>query len=101
MGELESTVKTNILALYPSAELSKIDVSVQLASGLLKEKLHVSLLVEEHYTLLFETSLWRFNLLGSEGISSESSSGVSTSYSSKMPESILNMIKSKSRARGV
>lgn len=100
MDPIVTQTIADIQELYPDLPEAKIKIATRLAASFIKEKLYIDVIEEAHSDLLLEVSLWRINTMGSEGISSESSSGISTSFSG-LPETITRRLSSLKRARGV
>lgn len=61
----------------------------------LKDMLHVDELGDEHASILKELVLIKVNRDGTEGISSENNSGVSTTYLDDLPKSLRRKINAK------
>ena len=51
--------------------------------------------ISDLQAIIEQMVVYRFNLLGAEGLNSESYSGVSYNYTTDYPESILRLLKSK------
>lgn len=97
---MREEVVNDILQIYPEVSEGKVNLSVRLAEGYIKTRLNIDELDSSHKDLLLEVSLWRFNMLGSEGISSESNS-MTTSYLDNEPANIRKMINRLKRAQGI
>lgn len=65
----------------------------------LKDMLHIEELDESHASILKEMVLIRINHDGTEGIASESHSGVSTTYLDDLPKSLIRKIHAKRRLK--
>lgn len=55
--------------------------------------------VDEDEVLITKMVIWRYNTIGSEGLTAESYSGVSYSYTADYPDDIDRMLKARRKVR--
>ncbi len=87
MDAVKEQVKSIVVGLEPSAE-AKFDTLYALESAALIEYCGMSEITGKHVALLADLLLHRYNTLGRDGISAESYSGVSYTYSTDLPATL-------------
>ncbi len=87
MDAVKEEVKSIVVGLEPSAE-AKFDTLYALESAALIEYCSMPEITGKHVALLADLLLHRYSTLGRDGISAESYSGVSYTYSTDLPATL-------------
>lgn len=93
-----SKIKT-LMGLTDSSKDQLLTLLIEQASEEAKNYCHINNL-DGLDSAICQMVVWKYNLLGAEGLSAESYSGVSFSYSAEYPSNIMNQLK-KHRRIGV
>lgn len=100
MEELKKAVVAAMEIMVPNSDSIKIGIVVDMSYDYLLEQLNETKLDPiKHKSLLMEYSLWRYNILGTEGISSESYDGQSQGFREDIPKNLKRLLNKFRRAR--
>lgn len=98
--ELKAKLIEDIKATRGYDKDAQIGVAIELAKGIILDKLpqYKNIIeIKGCYSLLYEVTIWRLNIMGSEGLSSESYDGQSQVFRAGIPSYIRSLISSKKR----